>query len=127
MLYSPGQFDMGGTPVFKGGATPITQVNPYGVNNNNGYHHDSNRWSGRQISDRPNPITRVNGAVVPLPAHATAGAIPRRPIIPAIGYGGTSQNNPNPGVGSMSVGATSGGAGSGSGKVMSATSGLRGI
>jgi hypothetical protein len=127
MLYNPGQFDKAGTPLFKGGVAPSPQVNPYGINNGNGYRHDSNRWSSRQVSDRLNPITRIDGNAVPLPPHATAGSAPRKPIIPAMGYGGTSQNNANPGVGSMSVGATSGGAGSGSGKIMSASTGLRGI
>lgn len=114
-------------PLFKGGAAPIKQVNPYGINNGNGYYHGSNRWSGRQVMDRPNPITRIDGNVVPLPAHATAGSTPRRPIIPAIGYGGTSQDNPNPGVGSMSVGPSSGTSGSGSGKLITPGTGLRGI
>lgn len=117
-----------GTPsLFKGGASPIKQVNPYGGNTTHGYYHGSNRWSGRQTSDRQNPITRVNGEVIPLPPHATAGSMPRRPVIPAMGYGGTSQNNANPGVGSMSAGATSSAAGSGSGKIMSSSTGLRGI
>lgn len=113
---------------FTGSAPSIPQVNPYGVNNGNGYYHASNRWSGRQVMDRPNPVTRIDGNPVPLPAHATAGSTPRRPIILEPGRGGTSQDTPNPGSSSVSAGNTAlGVSGSGSGKMASSTTGLRGI
>jgi hypothetical protein len=117
-----------GSPFTGSGSSDFTIKNPYGGSTGNGYHHDTGWWNGRQVSDRQNPVTRIDGEVVPLPPKALQGNMPRRPIILEPGRGGTSQDNPNPGGTSVSAGNTAlGSAGSGSGKLASSTTGLRGL